>query len=119
MTSKAFAASSDRIKAARKALADLRTAIDGPHPADSGLDSFTLAHVSAVLDEVEPTLRALITPPAVRESEDAMVRRILSTYQVLDEDLPLMQTVAHESIQAGIQAAHASWGQTIEKEENR
>lgn len=29
----------------------VRAAVNGPHPANSGLDSFTLAHVSSALDE--------------------------------------------------------------------
>lgn len=32
----------------------VRKAVDGPHPADSGLDSFTLAHISVELDDEAP-----------------------------------------------------------------
>lgn len=45
--------------AALAAIERVRAAVNGPHPANSGLDSFTLAHISAALDgapepEVKP-----------------------------------------------------------------
>lgn len=40
------------------ALSALRAAIDGPHPEKSGLDSYTLAYVSARLDEFDAALVA-------------------------------------------------------------
>lgn len=90
---------SDRIKAAQEALANFtaRTA---------ALDSTVETSMERSLADA---LRALITPPAVGESEEVIVQRVLSTYQVTDEDLPLMQVLAKESIRAGVQAAHETW----------
>lgn len=57
-TARAEKAETER-DAALAAVERVRAAVDGPHPANSGLDSFTLAHVSAALDgapepEVKP-----------------------------------------------------------------
>lgn len=84
---------SDRIERAKKSLALF--------------DQLRLA--TGVEKDLADALRAFITPPAVGESEDQIVRRVLSTYQVTDEDLPLMQVLAKESVRAGIQSAHETW----------
>lgn len=36
---------------AKGKLETIRTAVEGPHPANSGLDSYTLAHISYVMDQ--------------------------------------------------------------------
>lgn len=70
---------SERIEAARKALDALRTAIDGPHPANSGLDSFTLAHLSFVLDAAEPALRNLLSTAREDNAPESIA------YEVIEE----------------------------------
>lgn len=40
----------DRLEKAEATLQRVRKAVEGPHPSNSGLDSYTLAHVVGVLD---------------------------------------------------------------------
>ncbi|QNJ55582.1 hypothetical protein SEA_PHINKY_91 [Microbacterium phage Phinky] len=70
---------SERRDAATKALSELRAGVDGPFGADSGLDSYTLAAVSALVDRIEPALKALLEVPEVGEDEEDLIRSFDST----------------------------------------
>lgn len=102
---------SDRIEQARKALAEFDAETEGqafsPH-------DYPTAEAFAVAE----ALRALITPPSVGETDEAIAERV--AYGYLDEHgMPAVmqlaalaghiERIALAAVRAGIQSAHESW----------
>ena len=97
---------SDRYEAARKALADY-DAIDGWN----GTHAVMIANAERLAD----ALRALITPPSVGESEEAIAQRLTAdgTPHQWDFGSDLLNAevrgLLRQAVRAGIQSAHESW----------
>lgn len=93
---------SERIEVARKALAALE--------ADIAVWG-TLYGRKGVTQEAADALRALITPPSVGESDEAIAERIADEH-LLDTDCYADKAVHPAllaAVRAGIQSAHETW----------